>query len=108
MKKPGKLENDFLKVDFSKDFEDRNIEKSDFPLTIRNLKATDTILIEGHSVKAGRAFINWKMPLYVRSIWPGVFNKDNKLVYVPRYREKFIDNHKSKFEINLWPHFGAK
>ena len=108
LEKLGKLTTDFLDIDFSKGGDDRNIGKNDFPLTIRNLKPTDKIEIEGHLVKASRAFINWKMPLYVRNIWPGVFNKDNKLLYAPRYREEFVDNHKSKFEIKLWPHFGAK
>ena len=107
MEKPTKTEYKFLKIDFSKGAEDRRIKNTDFPITIRNLKPEDLINIDGNYVKARRAFINWKMPLYIRKIWPGVFNKDNKLIYTPRYREVFEDKHKSQFKIDLTSHFGA-
>ena len=58
-------------------------------------------MISGHKKDVQRLFIDWKMPLYIRKVWPVVNNKDNKIVYIPRYREKFQDNHKTKFVIDL-------
>lgn len=99
--KPGTISNKFLCIKTLVDSSDRNIKQEDYPLTIRNAKPNDKIVIKNHLIEARRLFIDWKMPLYVRKVWPVVKNKDGKIIYIPRYREKFEDNHKTKFEIDL-------
>ena len=39
------------------------------------------------------------MPLFLREIWPGIYDENSNLIYVPRYRKNFKDKHKSKFKI---------
>jgi len=48
-----------------------------------------------------RVFIDWKVPTKYRKVWPIFCNKNGKVIYVPRYRKTFIDNHKSKFIIKF-------
>lgn len=38
--------------------------------------------------KVNREFISWKLPISLREIWPGIFNKEGELIYLPRYQEK--------------------
>lgn len=38
--------------------------------------------------KVNREFISWKLPTSLREIWPGIFNKEGELIYLPRYQEK--------------------
>jgi hypothetical protein len=40
------------------------------------------------------------MPLFLRDVWPGIYDEKGALIYVPRYRQNFKDEHKSKFKIN--------
>lgn len=96
-----KAKNSFIEIDFSMGAEDRGIKNEDFPLYVRNVNPKDKIKVKNYYVEVRRQFINWKMPTHLRKMWPGVYNKNNKLVYVPRYREKFEDNHKSIFKIDL-------
>ena len=36
--------------------------------------------------RVNRLFIDWKMPHEIRQIWPGIFDKEGNLLYVPRYQ----------------------
>lgn len=49
-----------------------------------------------------RAFIDWKMPQYLRPFWPAVYDEKDNIVYIPRFREKFEQKNDSilQFEIN--------
>lgn len=49
-----------------------------------------------------RAFIDWKMPQYLRPFWPAVYDEQGNIVYIPRYKEKFEQKNDSilQFEIN--------
>ena len=67
----------------------RGFCKSDFPLTIRNLKPEDEIKIKDYLVKARRLFIDWKMPVRLRKVWPCIVNNKGIIVYVPRYQKDF-------------------
>ena len=69
--------------------------------TFRNVRFNDEYEIEGHLVPLRRAFINWKMPPSLRKTWPVILNKNNKIIYVPRYRKSFCDSHKTTFIINI-------
>ena len=96
-----KAKNNFIEIDFSMGAEDRGIRNEDFPLFVRNVNPKDKIKIKDYFVEVRRQFINWKMPTHLRKMWPGVYNKNNVLIYVPRYRKDFVDNHKSIFKIDL-------
>ena len=96
-----KAKNNFIEIDFSMGAEDRGIKDEDFPLIVRNVNPKDKIKVKDYFVEVRRQFINWKMPAHLRKMWPGVYNKNNELIYVPRYRKEFVDNHKSIFKIDL-------
>ena len=51
--------------------------------------------VHNFSKKISRCFIDWKMPLCLRKIWPGIFDNSGSLVYVPRYRKDFKITDKS-------------
>ena len=92
--------NNFIEVDFSDGAEDRGISNSYQKLIVKNCNKNDLTIIKDYKSKINRLFIDWKMPLFLREIWPGIYDKNGSLIYVPRYREKYVDNHKSKFKIN--------
>ena len=96
-----KAKNEFIEIDFSMGAEDRGIKNEDFPLVVRNVNPKDKIKVKDYFVEVRRQFINWKMPVHLRKMWPGVYNKNGDLIYVPRYRKEFTDNHKSIFKIDL-------
>lgn len=99
--KPGKFNDYIFEGEFTEKSSDRNISKGDFPLEIRNLNPKDKYQINDYQKEVRRLFIDWKVPLFLRGIWPGVYNKDGKLIYIPRYRKEFKDDHKTKFLIKI-------
>ncbi len=94
----SKFVNNFFEINFETHFDDRGIKASDFPLTIKNVKPGEKIKINDYESDVRRAFIDWKVPHYLRKVWPGVYNSKNELIYVPRYRKDYEDNHKSVFK----------
>ena len=48
----------------------------------------ETYTHKNMTMRINREFISWKLPLHLRKVWPAVYNKENKIVYLPRYREK--------------------
>ena len=96
----NKFKNDFIELDFSKGTEDRNINLTNTKLIIKNCNKNDEIIIKNYSAKIRRLFIDWKMPLFLREIWPGIYNEKEQLLYVPRYKKTFVDKHSSKFIID--------
>ena len=100
IKEPMVIDTDYFYLDFTGDTSNRNITIDDYPLTVRNAKSDDTYIISGYSKQLRRVFIDWKVPLYLREVWPGIYDENGKLLYAPRHRKNFIDNHKSIFKIN--------
>lgn len=70
-----------------------------FPLTIKPAIEGKEYLWQGMVLKVNREFISRKMPLYIRNIWPGIYDKNGKLIYVPRYQEKVKKNGLLKFKL---------
>lgn len=99
--KDNVVDNDLFLIDFSLGADDRNINESDYPLIVRPVDKNDKYLIKDYFKEVRRLFIDWKLPHYLRQSWPGIYNKEGKLIYIPRYRAKFVDNHKSKFVIKF-------
>ena len=95
------IDDELFNIDFTIGKEERNISNSDYPLTIKPLDKEDYYDIKTYQCDVRRLFIDWKMPHRYRDIWPGIYNKDGKLIYIPRYRRDFKDNHQSKFVIKF-------
>lgn len=75
------------------DLEKKGIK--DYPLTIRPYRKGDEYQIKDYKVSINRLFIDWKMPMYLRKIWP-VFEHDGRIIYIPRYQSNFdIKNDKN-------------
>ncbi len=88
-------------LDFSMGAEDRNILPSSYPLIIRNAYDDDAYKVGSNIVSVNRLFIDWKMPMRLRKSWPIIQDRKGNIIYIPRYRKNFVDNHKSKFVIKL-------
>ncbi|MDY0100832.1 MAG: tRNA lysidine(34) synthetase TilS [Bacilli bacterium] len=101
IKKPSELVTPYFELDFSFGAEDRNILDDDYPLTIRTYKKGDVYQINNYFVQVRRLYIDWKMPLRLRNLWPIIVNKKGEIIYIPRYRKDFIDQHQSKFIIKI-------
>lgn len=51
-------------------------------------KSAETYKKGKETFKVNREFISWKLPISLREIWPGIFNKEGELIYLPRYQKK--------------------
>lgn len=98
---PSQLETPFFFLDFTGDASNRNVKKDDYPLIIRNVNANDIYQIKDYVVKARRLLIDWKVPTTLRNVWPVIINKDNRLIYIPRYREDFKPGNHCNFYVKI-------
>lgn len=101
LNKGDHINDNLFEIDFSKGQEDRNICDADYPLVVKPVDKDDFLRIKDYECKVRRLFIDWKLPHHLRDSWPGIYNKDGKLIYVPRYRKDFVDNHTSTFVIKF-------
>ncbi len=92
--------NNFINIDFSMGAEDRGIINLPQEILIKNCDKNDYVIIKDYKSKLNRLFIDWKMPLFLREVWPGIYDEKERLIYVPRYRKSFKDEHKSIFKID--------
>ena len=95
------INNNLFDILFYKGESDRNVISGDFPLIIKPVSSNESYKIKGYNSKVNRLFIDWKLPHRYRECWPGIYNKDGKLIYIPRYRKEFVDKHSSKFVIKF-------
>lgn len=70
----------------NKDSELLGLLKNKFPITIKPAIEGNSYRFNNMTLKVKREFISWKMPSYLREVWPGIFDKNGYLVYVPRYQ----------------------
>lgn len=96
---PGILDTPFFHLNFKMDTSDRNIDFDDYPLTIRNIKKSDFVIINGYKAKAQRLLIDWKVPFRKRMVWPVILNKNGEVIYIPRYRKDFKMSDKLSFYV---------
>lgn len=101
LKKPGKLSTPEFDIDFTHGADERKIYDRHYPITIRSPKPGDIVEIGHHMCELRRVFIDWKVPTKYRKVWPVFCDKNGKVIYVPRYRKTFVDNHKSTFIIKF-------
>jgi tRNA(Ile)-lysidine synthase len=82
-KKPVHLSHPIFDFDFKEDV------PIPTPFTCRSAKATDHIQIRHYKSSFRRLAIDWKMPLYLRSIWPVMVNPKGQVCYIPRYQKRY-------------------
>ena len=97
--KPCVIDNAILYADLVSDENKRNIRPLDYPLTIRNTKYGDKYRIKNYHVLVRRLFIDWKMPVHLRRLWPVILNKEGKIIYIPRYQKDFKVDSNTKFYV---------
>lgn len=68
---------------------------------IKPLKLYKEIKVLNYIKKTKRFFIDTKMPLSLRYIWPCVVNQNDEIIFTPRYRKKFVVNNKVLIEFNV-------
>lgn len=98
---PMEFDANEFSLDFRGDTSDRNIYPEHYPIQIHNSAPNMKYEINGYMVSLRRLYIDWKMPKHLREMWPVIENKEGKIIYIPRYRKDFKDNHKTKFLIKL-------
>ena len=77
-----------------------DLVKDKFPLIVKKANLFDSFKYDGKTLKVNRQFISWKVPLSIRDIWPGIYDKDLNLLYVPKYQKSVQDNNGSlKFNL---------
>ncbi len=59
------------------------VTEEDYPLTIRNVRHGDVIQLQSGRKKVHRWFIDQKIPLLEREIWPVVENSQKEIILVP-------------------------
>ncbi|MCR5505834.1 MAG: tRNA lysidine(34) synthetase TilS [Bacilli bacterium] len=99
VEEPCIMDNEYFYLDFTRDTRSRNVTVDDYPLVIRNATKDDVYTILNYPVKVRRLFIDWKMPISLRKRWPIILNKDNRIVYIPRYQNGFQPDEKCNFYV---------
>lgn len=94
---PMVIDSEYFYLDFTGNTTNRNVSIDDYPLTIRNYRKGDKYQIKDYSVLVRRLFIDWKMPSSLRKRWPIILNKDNKIIYIPRYQKDFVPDSSTNF-----------
>ena len=82
--------NSLFKI--NSDSEDFELVKDNFPIKIKPALEGVKYRKNGKTFKVNREFISWKLPWYLREIWPGIYTKNDELIYVPRYQIKVKKN----------------
>ena len=59
------------------------LSEGDYPITIRTMKAGDSIITSSGTKKLSRLFINAKVPALKRKTWPVVLNSNKTIILVP-------------------------
>ena len=88
--KPCEFDCQYFHLDFTGDTSNRNVNRDDYPLTIRNYRRGDKYKIKNYYVSVRRLFIDWKMPTTLRQRWPIILNHKGTIIYIPRYKKDFV------------------
>jgi tRNA(Ile)-lysidine synthase len=66
---------------------------------IRSARGHDQYQIKDYTKTFRRLAIDWKIPLFLREIWPVVTNARGKILTIPRYQKKLANQANNWFEI---------
>ncbi len=97
--KPEPLTCPYFSVDFSEGFLKDFIQASSYPLTIRPARPGDRIQVGKMVKRINRLYIDWKLPVSLREIWPVVVDKNGLPIYIPRFQKDTRFPRQSNFEI---------
>jgi len=97
--KPSKDETPYFYIDFTSGSHRDLVSLDDYPITVRNAKMGDAIIIKNKTRQLRRLFIDWKMPRHRRSSWPVIVGKDGRILFVPRHQKDFEPNATSRFYV---------
>ncbi|MFA6755416.1 MAG: tRNA lysidine(34) synthetase TilS [Bacilli bacterium] len=77
------------------------IEKYDTLFIRSSFNSNEVFILHGLKKKINRCFIDWKVPYPIRIVWPGIFDINGNLLYVPHYKKNNIINVNSLLIFNL-------
>jgi tRNA(Ile)-lysidine synthase len=66
---------------------------------VRSARGSDLYQIKDYKKSFRRLAIDWKMPLFLREIWPVVTNRQGKILMIPRYHKNLANQANNWFEI---------
>jgi tRNA(Ile)-lysidine synthase len=66
---------------------------------VRSARGSDLYQIKDYKKTFRRLAIDWKMPLFLREIWPVVTNKRGEILMIPRYQKNLANQANNWFEI---------
>jgi tRNA(Ile)-lysidine synthase len=88
LKAPGRLITPYFTLNH-RGGEEIAVLEEDFPLTIRNYRAKDRLVLSQGHKPLRRFFIDKKVPLYLRKIMPLLINKEGEILFIPHlYKNK--------------------
>ncbi len=96
---PGPLTCPYFSVDFSQGYLKDFIQACSYPLTIRPARLGDRIQVGKIIKRINRLYIDWKLPVSLRAIWPVVVDKNGLPIYLPRFQKDTRFPRQSNFEI---------
>lgn len=99
IEKPCVIDNEYFYFNGISDTSNRHIFNDSYPLTIRTYRQGDEYQINDYKVKVNKLFKDMKLPLKLRERWPLILNKDNVIIYIPRYQKDFIVNKDLNFYV---------
>lgn len=77
------LDTPYFKIrEHGKTIEKVSLKEEDFPITIRNAKASDKIKLRFGTKKISRFFIDRKIPYEERKSWPVIENNMGKVIFI--------------------------
>jgi len=66
---------------------------------VRSARGQDQIQIKNYKKTFRRLAIDWKIPLFLREMWPVVTNSQGKILTIPRYQKNLANQANNWFEI---------
>ena len=66
---------------------------------IRSARPNDRLTIKDYNKAFSRLAIDWKIPRFLREVWPVVTNRQGKVLSIPRYHKNLSNQANNWFEI---------
>ncbi len=100
IKKPMIIENDIFFFDLINGKESFFIKEGSYPLTISIARKDEKVKIGKIEKKVNRLFIDEKIDIDLRTVWPCIKDCNNKIIYFPRRKDEKVNNN-TVFKIKL-------
>lgn len=91
VQKGENISNELFFFDFKTDPSVFYIKEDSYPLFITNASLDDKVKIGTIEKKVNRFFIDEKIPMRLRKIWPCIKDKNGKILFLPRTKDLFLD-----------------